>query len=112
MSEQVDEAKLKGYKSQYSNHLSILENPEQTTATMAMEAMREIRLLHGMGLLGDEDDKLLIEAQAKYDEAMGVFIGRDNEKLGSTLSMELKPQLQLLLRKKQILKLKKTIDRL
>ena len=48
-----------------------------------MEAMREIRLLHGMGLLGDEDDKLLIEAQAKYDEAMGVFIGRDNEKLGS-----------------------------
>lgn len=46
-----------------------------------------------MGLLGDEDDKLLIEAQAKYDEAMGVFIGRDNEKLGSTLSMELNPNL-------------------
>ena len=93
LSEQVDESKLKGYKSQYSNYLSILENPEQTTATMAMEAMREIRLLHGMGLLGDEDDKLLIEAQAKYDEAMGVFIGRDNEKLGSTLSMELNPNL-------------------
>lgn len=93
LSEQVDEAKLKGYKSQYSNHLSILENPDQTTSTMAMEAMREIRLLHGMGLLGDEDDKLLIEAQAKYDEAMGVFIGRDNEKLGSTLSMELNPNL-------------------
>lgn len=93
LSKQVDEAKLKGYKSQYSNHLSILENPDQTSPTMAMEAMREIRLLHGMGLLGDEDDKLLIEAQAKYDEAMGVFIGRDNEKLGSTLSMELNPNL-------------------
>ena len=84
---------LKGYRAEYDNHLSIFENPTQTSLTMAMQAMREIKLLHGMGLLGDTGDKLLLEAGTKFDEAMAVFAGEESEAQGSMISMELNPNL-------------------
>jgi hypothetical protein len=82
-----------GYKAQYQNHLAVLDNPTQTTPAMAMDAMREIKLLHGMGLLGLEGDKLLLEAGTKYDEALVLYQGDDIEKQGSMISMELNPNL-------------------
>lgn len=87
------ESHLKQYRSEYNNNLAVFENPEETTIDQAMSAMRDIKLLHGMGHLGPEGDKLLLEAKAKFSEALVSYEAGDIERQGSVISMRLNPNL-------------------
>ena len=89
----LNEQQAKGYKAQYDNYFSVFENPTQTTPEQAMDAMREIKLLHGMNLLGPTGDKLLLEAKTKFNEALVSYQGDDIERQGSLVSMRLNPNL-------------------
>ncbi len=89
----LNEQQAKGYKAQYENYLSVFENPSSTTVEQAMDAMREIKLLHGMNLLGPTGDKLLREAKTKFSEALVAYQGDDIERQGSVISMRLNPNL-------------------
>lgn len=89
----LNEQQAKGYQAQYENYLSVFENPTQTTPEQAMDAMREIKLLHGMNLLGPKGDKLLLDAQTKFSEALVAYQGDDIERQGSIVSIRLNPNL-------------------
>ena len=89
----LNEQHAKGYKAQYDNYFSVFENPSSTTVEQAMDAMREIKLLHGMNLLGPTGDKLLREAETKFNEALVSYQGDDIERQGSVISIRLNPNL-------------------
>lgn len=89
----MNQQQAKGYKFQYDNYFAVFENPTETTVDQAMEAMREIKLLHGMGLLGPTGDKLLLDASTKFSEALVAYQGDDIERKGSVISIRLNPNL-------------------
>ena len=89
----IRESQIKGYISQYNNLVSVFENPKETSPAMAMDAMKQIILLHGMGNLGAEDEKLLLDAKSKFREAMNAYAAEGASKEGSLLSMELNQNL-------------------